>query len=242
MAGRMSKELCITKACPTFLRFLRSSGLSWLAGIMMRALWHRENWRTRYQERALDLQSLHTDWKDTSHDSGGIAYLYQLEGHELQCDPRRRRPAYEDGTFQAGADTDWCTPASRLDCQRLRLSLHLQVLVPPVPLLSSTAVAAYASSTKKTSFSIPDSSRNLMTACRKNLPHGLSKSLSAGPLELCAWIWLSQCPVTDSIVPLVRLIEGAKLKRYAPDDNIICYICVTAGAGPPGKGGCTRTL
>ena len=23
-----------------------------------------------------------TDWKDTSHDSGGIPYVYQLEGHE----------------------------------------------------------------------------------------------------------------------------------------------------------------
>ena len=39
-----------------------------------------------------------------SHDSGGIAYVYQLEGYELQFNPCRRRPAYEDGTFQVGAD------------------------------------------------------------------------------------------------------------------------------------------
>ena len=35
--------------------------------------------------------------------------------------------------------------------------------------------------------------------CIKNLPHGLSKSLSAGPLGLRAWIWLSPYPVTSSI-------------------------------------------
>ena len=47
MAGRMSRELCITKACPTFLR---SSEWSWLAGITMRALCHREDSRTCCQE------------------------------------------------------------------------------------------------------------------------------------------------------------------------------------------------
>ena len=58
----------------------------------------------------------------------------------------------------------------------------------------------------------------------------------------------------DSTVCTLRFIEakdkieisahdkGAKPKRYAFGDNIICYICVTAGAGPPGRGGCTRTL
>ena len=61
----------------------------------------------------------------------------------------------------------------RLDCQRLRLSLHLQVLVPPVPLSSSTAVTTYASPAKTM----------------------YAKSLSAGPLGLRAWIWLSQCEV-----------------------------------------------
>ena len=45
-------------------------------------------------------------------------------------------------------------PTSRLNCPRLRLSLHLQVLVPPVPLSSSTAVTTYASSMR--------ASRNLM--------------------------------------------------------------------------------
>ena len=47
------------------------------------------------------------------------------------------RPAWADVTQRAGADINWCTPASRLDCPQLRLSFHLQVLVPPVPLLKS---------------------------------------------------------------------------------------------------------
>ena len=44
-----------------------------------------------------------TNWKDTSQDSGGIAYVYRLEEHELQFDPCHW-PAYEDNTFQAGTD------------------------------------------------------------------------------------------------------------------------------------------
>ena len=47
IAEKMSRELCITKACPTVLR---SSELSWLAGILIRALWHRENWTTHCQK------------------------------------------------------------------------------------------------------------------------------------------------------------------------------------------------
>ena len=39
--------------------------------------------------------------------------------------------------------------------------------------LRSTAVAAHTSLTKKISALAPDSIRNLMTACRKNLPHWL---------------------------------------------------------------------
>ena len=34
----------------------------------------------------------------------GITHIYGLERHQLRLDPRRRRPAYEDGTRQAGAD------------------------------------------------------------------------------------------------------------------------------------------
>ena len=37
----------------------------------------------------------------------------------------------------------------------------------------STAVAAHTSPTKKISALAPDSIKNLMIACRKNLPHGL---------------------------------------------------------------------
>ena len=80
----------------------------------------------------------------------------------------------------------------------LRLSRHLKVLVFFMLLLthqakilshlpslnqladkdgytpsSSTAFTAHASPTKKILAPVPDSIRNLMTACRKNLPHGL---------------------------------------------------------------------
>ena len=88
-----------------------------------------------------------------SHNLGGIAYVYRLEGHELRFEPRCCWPAYEDGTFQAGADNrctrackSFCRSCSpmprpfRLDCRQLRLSLHLQVLVPAVPLSGSAAV------------------------------------------------------------------------------------------------------
>ena len=58
----------------------------------------------------------------------------------------------------------------------------------------------------------------------------------------------------DSTVCTLRFIEakdkieisahdkGAKPKRYASGDNIICYICVTAETGSPERGGYTKTL
>ena len=54
----------------------------------------------------------------------------------------------------------------RLDRQQLRLSLHLQVLILPIPLSSLTAVTTYASSMRT-------SIRNLIIACRKNLQRWL---------------------------------------------------------------------
>ena len=95
MAGRMLRELCITKACPTFLT---SSERSWLAGITIRALYYREDSRTRCQEILGRSAVAATDWKDTSHDLGGIADTYPLEGHQLRFDSRHRRSAYEDDT------------------------------------------------------------------------------------------------------------------------------------------------
>ena len=62
-------------------------------GIMMRALRHRENLTIVARKCFEGLQSLHTNWKDTSHDLGGIAYVYQLKGHELRFDPPHRQPA-----------------------------------------------------------------------------------------------------------------------------------------------------
>ena len=65
--------------------------------------------------------------------------LCHWEGHELLFDSRRWL-ALEDITQWAGADTDWCTPASQLNCQWLRLSLHLQVLVLTASLSDSAIV------------------------------------------------------------------------------------------------------
>ena len=58
---------------------------------MMRALQHQENLKICYQERALDLQLLYTNWKDTSHNSGVIIYVYRLEEHELRFNLYQRR-------------------------------------------------------------------------------------------------------------------------------------------------------
>ena len=109
---------------------------------------------------------------------------FKKKVYELQFDPRHCQPAYKGGTFQVCAD-DRCIRAwgslyrpyspiqpPRLDCT-LRLILHLQVLVPAVLLSSSTKVIANASFTSKILALVPNSIRNLMTACRKNFLHRL---------------------------------------------------------------------
>ena len=55
--------------------FLRSAEWSWLTAIMMRALWHQENLTIVIRKSFKGLQLLHTNWKDISHDSDGIAYV-----------------------------------------------------------------------------------------------------------------------------------------------------------------------
>ena len=63
------------------------------------------------------------------------------------------------------------------------------------------------------------------------------KSLSAGPCEVsCIDLVISwEYPAHD---------KGAKPRSYASGDNIYLwrFSLVTAGARPPGRGGCTRTL
>ena len=49
----------------------------------MVSLRHREDSRTRYQKILGRPAVAATDWT-TSHDSGGIAYVYRLEEYELQ--------------------------------------------------------------------------------------------------------------------------------------------------------------
>ena len=62
-------------------------------------------------------------WKNTSYDS--ILLIVGLRNQPVQIK----------------IDASWL---SRLDCQQLKLSLHLQVLVPSVPLLSSITVTTLA--------------------------------------------------------------------------------------------------
>ena len=109
-----------------------------------------------------------TNWKVTSYNLGGIAYVRQLERRELRFNSRHCRSVYENDILQAGADNNWyirpckdlywlCSPTPQppwLDCQQLRLSLHLQVLVPSVPLPSSTTVTAHAFPRYRPSFQI----------------------------------------------------------------------------------------
>ena len=68
MVKRMSRKLCIIKACPTFLK---SSKLSKLANTTMRASQHRYNLRTHCQEILRRPAVAATN-------------VYQLEGHKSQ--------------------------------------------------------------------------------------------------------------------------------------------------------------
>ena len=255
----------------------------------MRALWHRENLRTRCQEKRLDLQSLHNNWKDTSHDLGGIAYVYRLEGHELwlgqdslclpigktwvmtwarspmsinwkdtsynlggiayvyqlrkisrctraagdnfrHCNsmPRSPRVSNQDSVF---ASKFWpflccCLGVKQTTIQSSSLSTSFgrfyvtsrcryRLMHPAFPTQSSATKTqslppSFGSSSITFEFDCGyypraayQEDRDLRSKSRwwasrrsykcheyrKNLPHGLSKSFSAGPLELRAWIW-----------------------------------------------------
>ena len=72
------------------------------------------------------------DWKNTNYDS----ILIVVD---------RLKKMLRDGPVQIPIDAP---RLPRLNRQRLRLSLYLQVLTPLVPLMSSTAVTTNASSTK----------------------------------------------------------------------------------------------
>ena len=69
---------------------------------MMRALGIKRTRQLVARKCYKGLQLLHTDLKDISHDTGGIAYVYRLKGHELRFDPRRRRPAGTDKSMHLG--------------------------------------------------------------------------------------------------------------------------------------------
>ena len=153
-------------------------------------------------------------------------------------------PINEDGPIQAGKDHYRCTWASRNhprrsraapqlagpNCNRLRLSFHLRVLVFALPLLRH------------------DLTKSIPT------PHWRSKSFSAGPLELRGWILflinmlaiygksLPAGPYKVSSVDLAINLKSS-IAPLAPDDKIYLptSTCHCRGRTPPGRGGCTKS-
>ena len=114
----------------------------------MMVLWHQKRSKTRCQKMLWRLAvaintcplvttwaglPMCTNWKDMSHNLGGITYVMG-----------RLRVTMQSSSLSA--DTNWCTLAPQLN--QLRHNLDLQVLVLPVPLLSSTAVTNYTCPTK----------------------------------------------------------------------------------------------
>ena len=71
-------------------------GGCWGSCASPRALYHREDLRTRCQ-KILWRPAVTPDTYSSS------------EGHQLRFDSRHRRSAYKNDTLQAGADNDWCT-------------------------------------------------------------------------------------------------------------------------------------
>ena len=74
--------------------------------------------------------------------------------------------------------------------------------MPAVPLSSSTAITTYASPAKISAL-VLDSIRSLMTACRKNLPHGLDIA-NPFPPDLRGYVHEFGHQPEGSIVPLAH--------------------------------------
>ena len=128
----------------------------------------------------------------TSHGLGGIAYVYRLEGHELRFALHRCQLAYDDSTFQAGID-DWCTPA---------FSTWLSTTKTQSPTPSPGPLGTILG------ISWLQAKRTFSTS----LWH--SKSLSAGPVGLHAWIWLLRYAAKGSVTLPTILIVTFFICRY----------------------------
>ena len=140
----------ITKAC---LIFLRSSRLSWLATFALRKL-NNLLPRKDTRPRVVTYQYLPTDWKDTSHNLGGISYVYQLTIHNLGGIAYViRRIQVTIWSLLLTGLRRWYT-TSRCRYQLMYPSFptrslatetqsYLQVLVPPVLLSSLTAITRF---------------------------------------------------------------------------------------------------
>ena len=165
MGRRILKELCITKACPTFLKL---SELSWLPRKLENSLPGnlKETCSCRYRleghESRLGRDCL-CHWKDTSYDLilviidqltcwkdllMGFATGSPLKGRQLRFDPH------------------YCWLTKMGHYEPVQITTDAPILEASYTSSSSTAVTAHAFSTKT-------SNRNLMTTCQKNLLHGL---------------------------------------------------------------------
>ena len=172
----------------------------------MRALRHRYNFRTCCQEILERPAVAATDWKDTSHDLGGITYVYRLEEHKLR--------------FASSSSTGlrrWYIPSR---C-RYRL-MH-----PVFP----TRLSVTETQSPPPSFGPPGTTFELDCGyhlrvfyegiheshdCMQKEPSArtwYSKSLSAGPLGLRAWIWPSsgRFGSTAYILGLIEVMTNLSL-------------------------------
>ena len=105
MAGRMLRELCFTKACPTFLR---SSELSWLVTLTSR---NYQQLVAKEEDQACSCYWYLTVARMVLRFDGGFIDRFHdrfpLEGHQLRFNPHHRQLTRSAGTnrcTRAGED------------------------------------------------------------------------------------------------------------------------------------------
>lgn len=80
---------------------------------------------------------------------------YYLNVKQITIQFSHYQSVSKDIIQQAGTDINWCTLAYQLNYQELKLRFHLQVLVSPAPLSSSTVVTIHMTFIKKIVISAP---------------------------------------------------------------------------------------
>lgn len=134
--GKIPRQACITKACPTVLKSLGPISLASTLSIPT-----PNRVKSVYPRIAVNTHSLLERLDNGFCD--GIVHIYGVERRELRLDPRHRRPADKDDIIRAGASHDCCnragggdlrrfsltTRSSWLDPQRAMLRFHSEVMV-----------------------------------------------------------------------------------------------------------------